>query len=146
MRRLSVGLAILAWVLFAAAFFLPAVISVYGGELRLEGWVAASVGFAALDDFRESPFQSVLTFSAALTNLVMLTSPWPIYAGRSRGGRLLVLAASASVAINIGVVVAWRSTVRFGSGYVAWVGSFVLVALALQMSRVHRARLIGTVA
>lgn len=148
MKRLAIGLAIAAWAVFVAACFLPAVTTVGDWEVDLEGWQAAVMSVGAIDDFRESPFLTVLTILAALTNVVMLASPWAIYRARRRGAWVFVVAGYMAAAINVGVFAAWHAgqNIRFGWGYVAWLVSFALITAALQVTLVNRARLSGCVA
>jgi hypothetical protein len=102
---------------------------------------------AAVDDFRESPFLTVLTILAALTNVVMLGSPWAIYRARNRGAWVFAVAGYMAATINVGVFAAWHGgQIRFEWGYVAWLVSFVVITAALQVTLVNRARLSGRVA
>src|SRR3970040_359354 len=91
MKRLAVLIMVLGWVLYVLSFFLTAIVTVDDTVLGwrvvwhvgFPGWLAALLGFASLDDLRAEPLRAVVAFASALTNIVMLASPWAVIKPRS---------------------------------------------------------------
>jgi hypothetical protein len=116
MNTWSVRIAIAGWVLFGIAMLLPALVSLAGpgGSWRVDlvGWEAAWVGVGWVPEFNKDWLVNCLTFLAALTNLVMLLSPWAIFRPHAR-----------------------VATATIGSGAYCWVSSVLAVTIAAYVAR-----------
>src|SRR5882762_3571713 len=126
MNRLARSLVMLGWLLFIMSMFLTAVVTV---GISFPGWQATLFGFGSLDDVRTEPFQSVIAFAAALTNVVMLASPWAVLRPQSRISRRLLLATVVAILVNAVFGVFRDRALLLGPGYFVWVASFLVVAV-----------------
>lgn len=143
MKRLAVSVVVFGWLLFVLSFFLTAIVTVDDTimgwrviwHLEFPGWLAAAIGFASLDDLRANPFSSIVLFAAALTNLVMLVSPWAVFRLHSWLARSLPLAMLVAIFVNVAVLVLRRQDTVLGPGYYLWVASFLVVTVGLCMAR-----------
>lgn len=136
MRRLQLTLVGAGWLAFAASFFLIAVVAVdmpssgWPGAWRVDfpGWQTTLLAFGGIDDVGRRTLPVLLTFLAALTNLVMLASPWAVLKPHWGLVRWLPGAMMASTFINAAAAAVQYRELSFGPGYWVWVGSFLAVA------------------
>jgi len=138
MRRLILSIAVIGWLSYISSFLLIAVTSVEGvGEVDVKGWSAMVTACGALHDLQETPVSAVISFLAALSNLVMLSTPWTIFRPSTQVGSTISWAMLVATLVNVGVFVTWLGEIQFGPGYVVWVGSFILLTISLLMARIR---------
>ena len=134
MKRLVVFVAAGSWLAYLAALFLPAV-GLRATDASFTGWECAVLAACSLDDFRSSPFRTVVSVLSSLTNLVMLATPWAVFRLQRQRASWVFVATVVSVFVNCVVFASWSHELSFGPGYYVWVASFILVAVALVLAR-----------
>jgi hypothetical protein len=112
--------------------FLTAIVTL---DISFPGWQATLVGFGSLDDVRTEPLESVVGFVAALTNVVMLASPWAVLRPQSPISRGLPLATVFAIFVHAVFAVFRDRALLLGPGYFVWVASFLVVAAGLYLAR-----------
>jgi hypothetical protein len=130
-----------AWLLHAAAWFLPVVTGVKGGEIgpSLPGWLAFLMACRAIwpsaDTFFDTKYETALAIVSVVTTLFFIVgSPWVAL----RGSRSLRRASAWTAATAFVVNAHWyvlRGSDRWlsdlGVGYFLWWFSFVVLAISL---------------
>ena len=153
MKRLAILTAAVSWLAFLVALLLPAVesarVDLLGSrdvwQLGIPGWQSALLAANSVDDLRSNPVPTMLAILASLTNLCMLATPWAVFCPQRGSAGLVRVATIGSILVNSAVLATWWQQVSFGSGYYVWVASFVMVAVALDLSRRAAARWVNGV-
>jgi hypothetical protein len=128
-----------AWILHAAAWFLPAVTGILGDKTdTLPGWVAFYAAFHAVvstgDNLFEGWYAILPVLSSLSTILFVAASPWVVLRGSRRHQLFSAWSAIAAFVINshwyvLNVADSWWS--GLGVGYFLWWFSFGVLAIGL---------------
>ena len=127
-----------AWLLHAAAWFLPAVRGIQGGEIdtTVPGWAAfliASCAVRPCDSSFDTWYGAVLAaVSVVTTVLFIFGSPWVVWRGSRSLRRASAWVTAAAFVTNAHWYVLWGPTRSdLGVGYYLWWLSFAVLAIGL---------------
>jgi hypothetical protein len=124
-----------AWLLNGAAWFLPVVKGVAGGEINpITGWQAFLMASSAVGGSLGTWYDAVLATLSVVTTLFFIVSLWVVLRGSHSLRRACAWVAAAAFLFNAHwyVRLSPNSLVSdLGIGYFLWWWSFVLLAIGL---------------
>ena len=128
-----------AWLLQGAAWFLPVVTGVYGGETNpisgLQAFLVASSAVWPWHHFYDKWYDFVLAALSVLTTLLfVIGTPWVVFRGTHQIRRVFAWLAAAGFFLNAHWYIRLRPNgyvSALGIGYFLWWWSFSLLAIGL---------------
>jgi hypothetical protein len=118
-----------AWLLQAAAWFLPAYASKPGWLAFVDASIAFSPHFVS---FFGAWYQQMLSAASVATNVIFIVgSPWAMLRGSRSLRRMVAWAAATAFVVNAHWYVLSTAEVSLEIGYFLWWGSFLPLAVGL---------------